>query len=87
MYDCGLITTISGIACALINSCSKDDLAIMSVIFTQLGDTLATYLTQKEICESRQAIKDIEKTPEKASSRNNNETENVEPGADIITNI
>ena len=53
MNDCGLITAITGLACALINCCSDDELSILSVASSQLGDTLATYLTQKEIRESK----------------------------------
>ncbi len=54
MNDCSLIFAITGIACGLINCCSDDELSIISAAATQLGDTLDTYLTQKEVCEGRQ---------------------------------
>lgn len=54
MDECCLITVISGIACAITKSCSDDDISILTAALTQLGDTLATYLTQKEIREKRQ---------------------------------
>ncbi|HHV13853.1 MAG TPA: hypothetical protein GXX75_26660 [Clostridiales bacterium] len=53
MNDCELIMTITAIACGLIKCCPEEDLTIMAAAFTQLGDTLATYLTQKELCESK----------------------------------
>lgn len=54
MNDCGLIMSITAIACGIIKCCSEDDISILSVAFSQLGDTLATYLTQKELCENKQ---------------------------------
>jgi hypothetical protein len=54
MKDCELIMTITAIACGIIKCCSDDDITIMSAAFSQLGDTLDTYLTQKELCESKQ---------------------------------
>lgn len=53
MDDCCLITAITGIACAITKYCSDDDISLLSVALSQLGDTLATYLTQKEIRENR----------------------------------
>ena len=54
MNDCDLILTITAIACGIINCCSDDDITIMSVAFSQLGDTLETYLTQKQLHEDKQ---------------------------------
>ena len=54
MNDCDLIMTITAIACGIIKCCSDDDIAIMAAAIIQLGDTLATYLTQKELRESNQ---------------------------------
>lgn len=54
MNDCDLIMTITAIACGIIKCCSDDDITIMAAAFVQLGDTLATYLTQKELRESNQ---------------------------------
>ncbi|MDF2538570.1 MAG: hypothetical protein K0S76_1591 [Herbinix sp.] len=47
MDECELIAFISTVACALAKSCSTDDLTIMSVVFTQLGDSLATILAKR----------------------------------------
>jgi len=58
MEDCELVMIISSIACAISKCCSEDEVSILSVVFTQLGDTLATLLTQKEIRERGAADKD-----------------------------
>lgn len=49
MDECELIALIATIACAISKCCPEDDISLMSVVFTQLGDTLATVLTQREI--------------------------------------
>jgi hypothetical protein len=53
MNDCELISAITAIACAITKCFSEDEISIMSVAFTQLGDTLATVQTQREIRENR----------------------------------
>jgi hypothetical protein len=53
LLDCELITLISAIACAIIKCNDEDTISILAVSLTQLGDTLATYLTQKDIMEKR----------------------------------
>lgn len=57
MSDCSLITAVTGLACAIINNCSDDEIGLLSAVFSQLGDTLATYLTHKELCDSRKTSK------------------------------
>lgn len=74
MNDCGLIMSITAIACGIIKCCSEDDLTILSVAFTQLGDTLATYLTQKELCENKQT--DAVGIPRQITDSNTNSNNN-----------
>ena len=71
MNDCDLIVTITAIACGIIKCCSDDDISIMSAAFSQLGDTLATYLTQKELCENKQKNEDC--TPKQLTDSKANE--------------
>lgn len=52
MDECELIVFVSTIACTLSKCCSNDDLALLSAVFTQLGDSLATILTKRELCEN-----------------------------------
>ena len=74
MNDCGLIMSITAIACGIIKCCSEDDISILSVAFSQLGDTLATYLTQKELCENKQM--DAVGIPRQITDSNTNSNNN-----------
>ncbi|SFR83731.1 DUF6774 domain-containing protein [Anaeromicropila populeti] len=52
MNSCELVTFITALACAISKCYTEEEVAILAAAITQLGDTLATILTQKEICES-----------------------------------
>lgn len=47
-----LTTTITALANAIACRLSVDQLNLLGVILTQLGDTLTTIATQRSICES-----------------------------------
>lgn len=79
MNDCGLIMSITAIACGIIKCCSEDDISILSVAFSQLGDTLATYLTQKELCENKQT--DAVGIPRQITDSNANSNNNSNNGS------
>ncbi len=49
MDECELIALVTSVACAISKSCSDDDISVLSAVFSQLGDTLQTVLTQREI--------------------------------------
>ena len=53
MDSCTLITAITAIANAISCGKSTDELNLLGVIFTQLGDTILTIATQKSICEGK----------------------------------
>ncbi|MDF2942017.1 MAG: hypothetical protein K0S01_875 [Herbinix sp.] len=86
MDECELITFVTVVACAISKSCSDDDISILSAIFTQLGDTLATILTKREICESKVNgnTNNNEKKNEKNNEKNNecNNVNNIAEDAD-----
>ena len=42
MNDCEFVTYISILACTIAKDKTPDELAILALLFTQLGDTLAT---------------------------------------------
>lgn len=52
MNECELVIFISSFACALSKCLSSDELSLLAAAFTQLGDTIATILTQREICDN-----------------------------------
>ena len=53
MDPCQLTASITAIANALACRLTTDQVNLLGVAFTQLGDTLLTIGTQREICEKR----------------------------------
>jgi len=51
MNPCELTAAVTAIANALACRLSDDELSLLAAVFTQLGDTLATILVQKELCD------------------------------------
>lgn len=47
-----LVSAITAAAIAIAKDKSNDELEILAAVFTQLGDTIATIVTQREICEN-----------------------------------
>lgn len=52
MNPCELTASITAIANALACRLTTDEVSILGAVFTQLGDTLTTIATQKNICKS-----------------------------------
>lgn len=50
MNGCSLNLSISALACALAQGKSNDEIGLLAVFFTQLGDSLETISTANEIC-------------------------------------
>lgn len=50
MNACELTTTITAVANWLACQLTRDELELLGVSLTQLGDTLLTIVTQKSIC-------------------------------------
>lgn len=77
MLDCELITLISAITCAIIKCNDEDTITILAASFTQLGDTLATYLAQQEIMDKRaQECEDKNNKNKDNKNKNNNNNNN-----------
>jgi hypothetical protein len=49
MDECELIAFISTLACSISKCYSTDDITLMAAVLTQLGDTLATIATKREM--------------------------------------
>lgn len=47
MNSCELVTFISALACAISQNMSNQEIDLLAVVFTQLGDTLATISLKK----------------------------------------
>lgn len=56
MNSCELVTYISSLACVISKSCSKDEVATLATVFTQLGDTLSTIFAHDDLCERKDSV-------------------------------
>ena len=54
MSPCELTASITALANALACRLTDDELTLLGVILTQLGDTLSTIATQRSICAPRE---------------------------------
>lgn len=52
MNSCELTASITALANVISCRLSNDEISLLAVVLTQLGDTLATIATQKSICGS-----------------------------------
>ncbi|MBE5995716.1 MAG: hypothetical protein E7247_25380 [Paenibacillaceae bacterium] len=50
MQSCELVTLVSSIACCLAQGRTPDEIALLSSIFDQLGDTLDTIAAHQALC-------------------------------------
>lgn len=53
MNSCELTTAVTAIANSLACGRTADEIELLGVLFTQLGDTLLTIATHRNICETR----------------------------------
>lgn len=72
MQSCELVATITAIACAIANTCSEEEVAVLASAFSQLGDTLATILAQESCINSHKDEKKYDFDSECAKSHLNN---------------
>ncbi len=52
MNSCELVTLISTLSCLIANSFDDDSLGVLAAVFTQLGDSIATILANKNLHNS-----------------------------------
>lgn len=52
MKGCSLNMSISALACALAQGKTNEEINLLGVFFTQLGDSLETISTANELCSS-----------------------------------
>ena len=51
MNSCELVTLVSFLSCLISNS--YEELAVLAAVFTQLGDSLATILANKNLLDKK----------------------------------
>lgn len=75
MNSCELVTFITAVACNMASCYTEDELTLFSAIFTQLGDTLTTILTNETLLESAKAP--YQEATSKKCEEDKNDDENV----------
>lgn len=50
MQSCELVMLVSSLACCIAENRSADEIALLSSIFSQLGDTLDTISAHQDLC-------------------------------------
>ncbi|GLB29043.1 hypothetical protein LAD12857_09660 [Lacrimispora amygdalina] len=50
MQSCELVTLVSSIACCLAKDRTAEEIALLSCVFNQLGDTLETIAAHRVLC-------------------------------------
>lgn len=53
MHSCDLAISISALACCIAEGKTQEELALISSVLSQLGDTLETIAAQQALCASR----------------------------------
>ncbi len=71
MDECELVILISTIACAIAKCSTDDELTLLAAVFSQLGDTLATIVTSRELKDSSSTDKTNDCNSFKKISDNN----------------
>lgn len=74
MDSCELAVSISLIACGIAKCYSDDEVALLSSIFSQLGDTLATIAANNELNEDKCENPSNDKTGNNSSKNTNSST-------------
>jgi hypothetical protein len=90
-----LVALVTGIAIAISKDQTVDEINLLAVIFSQLGDTLATIATKREICENKENNKTNSNTDSNANGNpngnpnrnpNSNTNNNTNSNTDNVTN-
>lgn len=53
MNACEFATSISAVACCIAKGKSAKEIALLSSVFMQLGDTLMTISSHQELCDEK----------------------------------
>lgn len=56
MNPCQLTASVTAVANAIASKLTVDETAMLAAVFVQLGDTLATIVTQRSLCEGKDEV-------------------------------
>lgn len=59
MDGCSLNLAVSALACAIAKDKSVDEITLLSLLFTQLGDSLATIAGGDTICNNNHSVNNV----------------------------
>ena len=59
MDGCSLNLAVSALACAISRDKSADEITLLSLLFTQLGDSLATIAGGDTICNNNYSVNNV----------------------------
>ena len=59
MDGCSLNLAVSALACAIASDKSADEITLLSLLFTQLGDSLATIAGGDNICNNNYFVNNV----------------------------
>lgn len=76
MKSCELVTFVTAVACNMASCYTEEELTLLSAVFSQLGDTLATILTNESLLSSeKDSCSDDTKTKCKEEKTDEEEVE------------
>lgn len=55
MNSCELVNLVSMLSCLIVQNYNDEEISLLSAIFTQLGDSLATIIANDALIESRKS--------------------------------
>ena len=59
MDGCSLNLAVSALACAIASDKSVDEITLLSLLFTQLGDSLTTIAGGDNICNNNYSVNNV----------------------------
>lgn len=59
MDGCSLNLAVSALACAIARDKSADEITLLSLLFTQIGDSLATIAGGDTICNNNYSVNNV----------------------------
>lgn len=54
MNSCELVNLVSALSCLIVQNYNADEIGVLSAIFTQLGDSLATILANDALLNEKE---------------------------------
>lgn len=86
MNPCELTFVITALANAVASNFNDEEIGVLAAVATQFGDTLATILAQRQLCESVKNKNQTNDTFNKSDSSNDTSASNDSGNSDDLDN-